>query len=209
LEIITRSINMLNITDPAFREQFLADLATVEAQGDLALSLSPTEVLTLISHLQLALRHPGNRGHSAIVCAALVGRLIVLLGQTETLRVGLSAGNDPRHGTSGPAYSDVVVRPIVVCLCGSSRFRDAYQEAFRREEECGRICLTIHSFKGDPCCNSDDAKARLDELHLRKIDLADEILVLDVGGYIGASTRQEINHATRQGKRVRYLSRGN
>jgi hypothetical protein len=48
-------------------------------------------------------------------------------------------------------------------------------------------------------------KAALDQLHFRKIDISDEILVLNVGGYIGSSTRNEIEYATRTGKRVRYL----
>jgi hypothetical protein len=48
-------------------------------------------------------------------------------------------------------------------------------------------------------------KTALDELHKRKIELADEVLVLNVGGYIGKSTRSEIDHAERLGKPVRYL----
>jgi hypothetical protein len=50
-----------------------------------------------------------------------------------------------------------------------------------------------------------EIKRGLDELHLRKIDLADEILVLNVGGYIGDSTRREIEYAQSKGKRIRYL----
>lgn len=48
-------------------------------------------------------------------------------------------------------------------------------------------------------------KTMLDELHKRKIDLSDEILVLNVGGYIGESTRSEINYAEAHGKPVKYL----
>jgi hypothetical protein len=51
-------------------------------------------------------------------------------------------------------------------------------------------------------------KQRLDDLHLRKIDLADEILVVNVGGYIGQSVRREIAYARQQGKRVRWLESG-
>ncbi len=50
-------------------------------------------------------------------------------------------------------------------------------------------------------------KERLDELHLRKIDLADSILVLNVGGYIGESTRREIDYARAHGKKVEYCER--
>ncbi|GIF76121.1 hypothetical protein [Asanoa siamensis] len=49
------------------------------------------------------------------------------------------------------------------------------------------------------------AKAALAELHLRKIDLADRVHVLNVGGYIGGSTRAEIAYATAQGKPITYL----
>ncbi len=53
-----------------------------------------------------------------------------------------------------------------------------------------------------------DVADRLDELHLRKIDLADEVFILNVGGYIGESTRKEIEYAQRQGKPIKYLSDG-
>ena len=50
-----------------------------------------------------------------------------------------------------------------------------------------------------------EVKEMLDDLHKRKIDLADEVFVLNVGGYIGESTRSEINYAIAHGKPVRYL----
>jgi hypothetical protein len=52
-------------------------------------------------------------------------------------------------------------------------------------------------------------KERLDELHKHKIDLADEVLVLNVGGYIGDSTRSEVRHAIKRGKALRWLEPGN
>lgn len=99
------------------------------------------------------------------------------------------------------------VRPTIVCLCGSTRFSEAFQKANFDETLAGRIVLTIGcDFKSDAGLGLTDAdKVRLDELHKRKIDLADEVLVLNVGGYIGSSTRGEIEYATAQGKRVRYL----
>lgn len=51
----------------------------------------------------------------------------------------------------------------------------------------------------------EQAKPRLDELHLRKIDLADEVLILNVGGYIGESTARELAYAREHGKRIRSL----
>lgn len=98
--------------------------------------------------------------------------------------------------------------PTIVCLCGSTRFMDTFHEANRRETLVGKIVLTVEisTYKGttDPQGSNPVLKRQLDELHLRKIELADEILVLNVGGYIGDSTRREIAHAKALGKRVRY-----
>lgn len=49
-------------------------------------------------------------------------------------------------------------------------------------------------------------KEALDELHLRKIDLADEVFVINIDGYIGKSTRNEIEYAKKQGKPIHYLA---
>lgn len=70
-------------------------------------------------------------------------------------------------------------RPTVVCLCGSTLFRREYTQAFREEEHAGRICLTVPCYKDDPCCKTPEEQARLDELHLAKIDMADEVLVVN------------------------------
>lgn len=72
-------------------------------------------------------------------------------------------------------------RPTIVCLCGSTRFSKAFQESNLRETLAGRIVLTIGcDVKSDDALGlGPEVKAQLDELHLRKIDLADEILVLN------------------------------
>src|SRR5689334_13033580 len=93
--------------------------------------------------------------------------------------------------------------PIIVCLCGSTRFSEAFQKANFDETLAGRIVLTIGcDMKSDSDLfgtmdesEREEVKARLDELHLCKIALAHEILVLNVGGYIGTSTRREIDYA--------------
>lgn len=99
-------------------------------------------------------------------------------------------------------------KPKVVCLCGSTRFADAWKHAHREESLAGRIVLSvgvmIHA--GDEPIRDDGPQKRaLDELHLRKIDLADEVLVLNVGGYVGESTRREIAYAQAHGKPIRWL----
>jgi len=103
-------------------------------------------------------------------------------------------------------------RPKIVCLCGSTRFKDAFDEANYRETMAGRIVLSVGFFMhatgnrhGEGVGATPEQKVELDTLHLRKIDLADEVLVLNVGGYIGESTRREIAYAIAQKKPVRYL----
>lgn len=103
-------------------------------------------------------------------------------------------------------------RPRVVVLCGSTRFFDAYQRANYEETMAGRIVLSVGHYPnapggthGETVGCTPEQKAALDELHKRKIDMADEILVLNVGGYIGESTRGEIIHAQRTGKPIRWL----
>lgn len=72
-------------------------------------------------------------------------------------------------------------RPKIVCLCGSTRFAEAYREANLRETLAGHIVLSVGcDTKSDQWVGLTEAdKARLDELHLRKIDLCDEVLVLN------------------------------
>ncbi|MFE2943418.1 hypothetical protein ACFXKG_30845 [Streptomyces sp. NPDC059255] len=106
-----------------------------------------------------------------------------------------------------PAASE---RPAVVVLCGSTTYWDELAEAAVYETAAGRIVLA-------PCCNmkvphplwsdsqqADRLKQVLGTLHLRKIDMADEVLVVNPGGYIGASTAGEIDYAHSIGKPVRY-----
>ncbi len=103
-------------------------------------------------------------------------------------------------------------RPTIVCLCGSTRFMEAYRSANLQETLAGRIVLSIGcDTKTDEALEAlgvlaDEAKDQLDELHKRKIDLADEILVLNVDDYIGKSTRSELEYARAKGKRVRWLT---
>lgn len=99
--------------------------------------------------------------------------------------------------------------PIVVTLCGSTKFKQAYMDAAYREALEGKIVLTVGCFAhADGITLTEKEKARFDELHKRKIDISREILVLNVGGYIGESTQSEILYAHANGKKVRYLENG-
>ena len=95
----------------------------------------------------------------------------------------------------------------VITLCGSTRFRDAFLEAQKRLTLEGNIVISVGLFvhAGDEEVWTPGTKEMLDDMHKRKIDMADEIYVINVGGYIGESTRSEIDYARATGKTVRYL----
>ena len=102
----------------------------------------------------------------------------------------------------------------VITLCGSTRFKDAFMEAQKRLTLEGNIVISVGLFghSGDNEVWEDmsedtltKTKEMLDDMHKRKIDMADEIFVINVGGYIGSSTRSEIEYAQAHGKPVRYL----
>lgn len=103
-------------------------------------------------------------------------------------------------------------RPTIVCLCGSTRFWRTFQEAGLRETLAGRIVLSIGAASGTddqhfgnlPREEYDAVKEMLDQLHFRKIELADEVLILNVDGYIGPSTSRELAYARKLGKAVRF-----
>jgi hypothetical protein len=105
-----------------------------------------------------------------------------------------------------------VDRPTIVCLCGSTRFYEAFQQANFLETMAGKIVLSvgfyphaIEQMHAEGTGITEAEKVALDELHKRKIDLADEVLILNVDGYVGASTKSEIAYALAHGKTVRYL----
>lgn len=128
-----------------------------------------------------------------------------------------ASGYPTRSSATATAYSaDAPEGPWKVCLCGSTRFHGAFQQANYEETMKGHIVLSVgfypHSqtqVHGQEIGCTDEQKAALDVLHLRKIDLADEILVLNVGGYVGESTAREIVYAEEIGKPVRWLEHVN
>ena len=95
----------------------------------------------------------------------------------------------------------------VVTLCGSTRFKDEFIEAQKRLTLAGNIVISVGLFghSGDDEVWAEGTKEMLDDMHKRKIDMADEIYVINVGGYIGSSTKSEIEYAKKTGKAVKYL----
>ena len=101
----------------------------------------------------------------------------------------------------------------IITLCGSTRFKNEFMEAQKRLTLEGNIVISVglfgHAGDNEVWEGMDEGtltrtKEMLDDMYKRKIDLADEICVINVGGYIGDSTRSEIEYAKRTGKSVRY-----
>lgn len=106
------------------------------------------------------------------------------------------------------------MKPRIICLCGSTRFYSKFQEVNFRETMAGNIVLTVgfypHArplYSGENTGNvgiTPEQKVALDELHKRKIDLADEVIILNVDGYIGESTMSELLYAQKHNKVIRF-----
>lgn len=100
--------------------------------------------------------------------------------------------------------------PEVVTLCGSTRFKDAFISEQRRLTLEGKIVISVGLFghlelPPDKVEKGNEVKDMLDELHLRKIDLANRVHIINVGGYIGKSTKNEIAYASKLGIDITYM----
>lgn len=121
-------------------------------------------------------------------------------------REDLAEDFSPDHDGGNPYHPDCYVKPEVVTLCGSTRFKDAFRDAEARLELEGVAVLTVGFFAhADAVPITEKQKDLLDLLHKQKIAMSDAILVLNVGGYVGSSTKSEIDFAKSLGKRVDYL----
>lgn len=102
------------------------------------------------------------------------------------------------------------VRPCIITLCGSSRFIEHFAIMAWELEKQGAIVFSLHylppSYNGSPdhLAETEGVAAQMDRLHLHKIDLSDEIFVMNIGGYIGKSTQNEIEYAKKNGKVIKY-----
>lgn len=105
-----------------------------------------------------------------------------------------------------------LLKPKIVCLCGSTRFYKEFVKQNYNETMKGNIVLSVgfypHSsneMHGEKIGITSEQKVALDELHKRKIDLCDEVLILNIGGYIGESTKNELEYARSKNKKISFL----
>jgi len=106
--------------------------------------------------------------------------------------------------------------PKIVCFCGSTRFANTYMIERWKLEKQGIITLGINILPNGYFTEKDHHGAEqecvkhiLDELHFSKIDMADEVVILNVGGYIGESTKAELEYAKKRGKCITYFEKPN
>ena len=93
----------------------------------------------------------------------------------------------------------------IVTLCGSTKFKEDFERVNRELTLAGNIVISVGCFGHSGDVFSEDQKIMLDDIHKRKIDMADAIYVINKDGYIGSSTRSEIQYALRTGKQIIYM----
>ena len=93
----------------------------------------------------------------------------------------------------------------VITLCGSTRFKEDFERVNRELTLLGNIVISVGAFGHAGDTFTEEQKVMLDDIHKRKIDMADAIYVINKDGYIGASTRSEIQYALRTGKQIIYM----
>lgn len=92
----------------------------------------------------------------------------------------------------------------IITLCGSVKFKDEFDSIQLKLSLLGNVVLSLCSFNKNSVITEDEIKI-LGEVHKRKIDLSDEIFVINKNGYIGKSTKNEIEYATKHNKKINYL----
>ena len=96
----------------------------------------------------------------------------------------------------------------VITLCGSTKFKDDFIKAQKELTLAGNIVISVGLFghSGDNEAYENDNKEMLDDMHKRKIDMSDAIMVIDTNDYIGESTKNEIEYAKSQGKFIYFYN---
>lgn len=97
----------------------------------------------------------------------------------------------------------------VITLCGSTKFKEEFERVNRELTLAGNVVISVGCFGHSGDSVTDEQKVMLDEIHKQKIDMADAIFVINKDGYIGSSTKSEIEYAKAHGKVIYYLEMPN
>jgi deoxycytidylate deaminase len=186
----------------------------LDKSGDTSRCIAIHAEINALSQAQASRRSPHALYCSTTPCFNCAKMLI-----TEGVKRVVAASDYPdQRGVELLRQAGVVVelvqtpaRPKVVCLCGSTKFKDQINATSAKLSLEGNLVISLGLFGHtdlpdvDWTTGGSELKRKLDELHKRKIDLADEILIVNVGGYVGESTQSEIEYAIARGKTVKYL----
>lgn len=132
-----------------------------------------------------------------IIAQTIITRMPLELSSVSVSEDGVCAGRVSR--------TPIDIRHQVVTICGSTKFKSEFEDAYRTLTYEGHMVLSVGFFgHADNLDLSDNLKAKLDELHLSKIRASDWIYVVNPGGYIGESTQREIDLAASLGMPIIY-----
>ncbi|GAA0953518.1 hypothetical protein GCM10009554_57990 [Kribbella koreensis] len=200
----------------ATKNGMIDTLVTMIESGDLPHADTRAELLAAIDHLLEAGRATGQLRPdvpATDIAATLIG-IFTVAGSPDQqpmaarlldlLLTGLRPATPDRLRAAPDRPLAAPDRPEIVCICGSIRFADEMQAANRALTIAGAIVLApaVSARPDDPL--TPEQKTALGALHLRKIDLADRVLVVNPGGYLGESTTREIAHARTTGKPISF-----
>ena len=93
----------------------------------------------------------------------------------------------------------------VITLCGSSRFKEDFERINKELTLAGNLVISLGVWGHAGDTFTEEQKVMLDDIHKRKIDMADAIYVINKDGYIGASTKSEIKYAHQHNKQIIYM----
>lgn len=126
----------------------------------------------------------------------------------------MEAGKSNAAQPARPSRSNVVKvlhwgdnPPLVICLCGPERYKSEFMSAFRAFTLLGHVVVMppmLDGTNGGAFVNEETQK-KLDELHLKKIQMSDIVYIVNPKGVTNPRTRREIEYAESLGKEIRYL----
>lgn len=93
----------------------------------------------------------------------------------------------------------------IITLCGSTKFKEDFERVNRELTLAGNIVISVGCFGHSGDVFSEDQKIMLDDIHKRKIDMADIIYVINKDKYIGSSTQSEIYYAWQHNKEILFM----
>lgn len=186
----------------------------VDQSGDTSRCIAIHAEMNALSQAQASRRTPHTLYCSTTPCFNCAKMLI-----TEGVKRVVAASDYPDlRGVELLHQAGVTVsvmqtptKPKIICLCGSTKFKDQINASNAKLSLEGNLVISLGLFGHtdmpdmDWTTGGNELKCMLDELHKRKIDLADEIFVVNVGSYVGESTRSEIAYAMAHGKTIKYL----